>query len=261
MNSPNICILKTDGINGDSEMANAFAANGGNPNIIHINELRGGDKRLKDNQVLVVPGGFSYGDAIASGKVLANELTSFLGDQVQEHIERSRPVLGVCNGFQVLVRASLLPGGTTGEQQATLTDNSVGHFVCRWIDLAVGKSKSKFVQPEDFEEQPLPMQMANGEGRYFGSIDYVQGQLDDQRVVFRYTTPELVRANGQFPYNPNGALFDIAGICDETGLILGMMPHPERSVSAFHPYRARTEAARHAAQVIFSNIVNYAKEL
>jgi phosphoribosylformylglycinamidine (FGAM) synthase PurS component len=126
--------------------------------------------------------------------------------------------------------------------------------------LAVGQSACKFVRPEDFAEQPIPMQTAHGEGRFFGNEDDIRQLKENGQIVFRYSNTDLSPPNG-YPKNPNGAIDDIAGICDPSGLVLGMMPHPERSVVAFHPYRVRTEAARNAANTIFNNIVTYAKEM
>ncbi len=258
MRAPEVCVLKTDGINCDTEMAYAFEVAGGRPDIVHVNQLRGGERRLGQYRVLAIPGGFSYGDDIASGKVLAVELTSFLSDQLQEFVDDGRPILGVCNGDQVLARTGLLPNGTLGDQQITLARNTSGRFECRWIELAVAKSVCKFVCPEDFEEQPIPMQTAHGEGRFFGSDDDIRRLIENGQVVFRYANRDLSEPVNH-PANPNGSLDTIAGICDPSGLILGMMPHPERSVAAFHPHRARTELARSAANTIFSNIVQYTR--
>lgn len=260
MSNLEVCVLKTDGINCDEEMANAFQVAGATPETVHVNQLRSGERQLDQYSVLAIPGGFSYGDDIASGKVLATELTSYLSDQLQDFVDKGKPIIGICNGFQVLVRTGLLPNRKLNEQQVTLAGNEVGRFECRWIDLAVGQSACKFVRPEDFAEQPVPMQTAHGEGRFFGSEDDIRQLKENGQVVFRYTTPDLVQPSG-YPENPNGAVDDIAGICDPSGLVLGMMPHPERSVAAFHPYRVRTEAARNAANTIFSNIVTYAKEM
>lgn len=260
MANPNICVLKTDGINCDGEMACAFEVVGAKPEIVHVNELRVGSKSLKSYGALAIPGGFSYGDDIASGRVLATELTSYLADDLRDFVEDKKPIIGVCNGDQVLVKTGLLPFGTLGEQGATLTDNEVGRFECRWIDLEVGKSVCKFVKPEDFTDAPIPMQTAHAEGRFFADPEQMRRLHENGQVVFRYVTPDGAQPDG-YPENPNGSVGDIAGICDPTGLILGMMPHPERSINAFHPHRVRTESARQAALAIFKNIVYYAKEM
>ena len=257
--NPKVCVLKTDGINCDEEMMYAFSASGGQPELVHVNQLRTGGKRLADYAVLAIPGGFSYGDDIASGKVLATELMSFLSGQLKTFVQAGKPVIGICNGFQVLVKAGLLPGGPAGEQQVTLTENVIGRFECRWVDLAVTKSRCKFVIPNDFANAPIPMQIAHGEGRFFGSSANIKILEEAQQVVFRYSTANLGTPTG-FPDNPNGSMGNIAGICDQTGLVLGMMPHPERSLQAFHPHRARTAAAHTAASAIFDAIIKYAKQ-
>jgi phosphoribosylformylglycinamidine synthase len=259
MSSPEVCVLKTDGVNCDEEMAYAFEVAGAQSEVVHVNELRSGERRLGDYGILALPGGFSYGDDIASGKVLANELTSQLSEMMEAFVEQGKPVIGVCNGFQVLTRTGLLPNRSLGQQQVTLAENEVGRFECRWIDLAVGPSVCKFVQPEDFAELPIPMQTAHGEGRFFGSDESIRRLQRGGQVVFRYATSDL-GGSPMYPENPNGAIDDIAGICDPSGLVLGMMPHPERSIDAFHPHRVRTDAARNAASTIFSNIVAYSKE-
>ncbi len=260
MISPEVCVLKTDGVNCDEEMAHAFAVAGAESEVVHVNQLRSGERRLDQFGILALPGGFSYGDDIASGKILATELTSYLTDQLQGFVDAGKPIIGVCNGFQVLTRTGLLPNRTLGRQQVTLAENEVGRFECRWIDLAVGQSVCKFVRPENFTERSIPMQTAHGEGRFFASDDDIRQLKEAGQVVFRYAMSDSSESPA-YPDNPNGAIDDIAGICDPSGLILGMMPHPERSISAFHPHRIRTEAARSAAQTIFSNIVDYAKAM
>lgn len=258
MHSPNVCVLKTDGINCDAEMGYAFEVAGATPEVVHVNQLRDGSRQLANYGILAIPGGFSYGDDIASGKVLANELTTHLSEQLQAFADQDKPILGVCNGFQVLVRTGLLPYRSLGTQEMTLAENEVGHFECRWIDLKVGESVCRFVSQEDFEGVAIPMQTAHGEGRFIGRGRETRDLAALGQVVFQYSTPNLGTPAGEFPANPNGSDLDIAGICDPTGLILGMMPHPERSIDAFHPHRARTEVARRAATALFENIVSYA---
>ncbi len=260
MIKPEACVLKTDGINCDAEMMHAFTVAGAAPELVHINQLRSGDRHLNDYGILAIPGGFSYGDDIVSGKILATELTSYMSDQLQQFVDKQKPIIAPCNGFQVLLRTGLLPDRQLGKQSFTLAENQVGRFECRWIDLAVGKSVCKFAQPGDFEDRPIPMQVAHGEGQFIGGNSALRQLITNQQVVFRYASPEGDEVTS-YPDNPNGSLDNIAGICDPSGTILGLMPHPERSVAAFHPHRAKTEVARRAANVIFNNIVNYAKEL
>src|SRR5476651_795582 len=130
MANPEVCVLKTDGINCDEEMVNAFQVAGAEPEVVHVNQLRSGERRLDQYSVLAIPGGLSYGDDVASGKVLATELTSYLSDQLQGFLDKDKPILGVCNGFQVLVRTGLLPNRSLGEQEVTLAQNESGRFEC-----------------------------------------------------------------------------------------------------------------------------------
>ncbi|MGH9858296.1 MAG: phosphoribosylformylglycinamidine synthase I [Acidobacteriota bacterium] len=260
LHDPKVCILKTDGINCDEEMMHAFEVAGADVELVHVNQLRSGERKLQDFQIMAIPGGFSYGDDVASGKVLGSELVSYLSEQLQEFVHANKPILGICNGFQVLVQMGLLPGGGLGKQTATLAQNEVGRFECRWVNLKAERSICKFIQPEDFTELPIPMQTAHGEGRFFADQNTITELKNNDQVVFRYTTLRLNAPKG-YPENPNGALDDIAGICDPSGLVLGMMPHPERSVEAFHPHRVRTEQARTAANTLFKNIVTYASQL
>ena len=131
----NVCILQSDGTNCDNELFYAFKKFGGNPQFVHVNELRNKSKTLKDFDILALPGGFSYGDDIASGKIWAIELISFLRDEIENFREKGGLILGICNGFQVLVRTGLLPFGNLGKMDATLVGNDSGHFECRWVDL------------------------------------------------------------------------------------------------------------------------------
>lgn len=258
MISPEVCVLKTDGINCDAETLHAFDVAGASTELVHVSQLLGGETSLDQYQALAIPGGFSYGDDIASGKVLATDLTSYVADSIQRFVDDGKPIIGICNGFQVLVRTGLLPNRTLGAQQATLAQNERGKFECRWIDLAVGQSVCKFVDPDDFNVPTLPMQIAHGEGRFLGSDEQIDHLIQNGQVVFRYARPDQAEPV-DYPFNPNGSVDNIAGVCDPSGLILGMMPHPERSMAAFHPHRTRTEAARNAAGTIFRNIVTYAK--
>ena len=249
MSQPEICVLKTDGTNCDQEMAFAFEVAGAKPDIVHVNEIRSGEKSLADYAGLGLPGGFSYGDDIASGAVLANELTAYLGEELQGLIDDKKPVIGVCNGFQVLTRTGLLPNRTLGEQQATLAHNQTGRFVCKWANLRAQDSVCVFAPQDEFETELLPMQGAHGEGRFTAQPAVLDELQRRKQIVFTYDD------------NTNGSSLDIAGICDPSGVVLGMMPHPERSAGAFHPDRSLTEAARSVGAVIFNNFVKYAKEL
>lgn len=225
---PKVCVLKADGTNCDTEMAKAFEMVGGRPKIVHVNELRARDETLSKYQILALPGGFAYGDDVASGKILALELTSYLADQLREFKEDQRGLmLGVCNGFQVLIRAGLLPFGTIGEMQATLTNNDVGHFRCSWVNLKIEEGNSCVFLDDTGEIVKFPV--AHGEGKFFAPQPVIDRVETEGLVVFRYCTPDG-EPTQEYPANPNDSLNAIAGICDPTGRILGLMPHPERFV-------------------------------
>jgi phosphoribosylformylglycinamidine synthase I len=224
---PRVFILRTAGTNCDGETAHAFERAGAAPEFVHINRLLENPRQLQDFQILAFPGGFSYGDDIAAGKILANQLTHHLRDILQQFVAGGKPVIGICNGFQVLVKTDLLPGplaGRTG-QTATLTNNDSGRFTDRWIQLAPPARPSKCIWTKDL--QPLDLPIAHGEGKFVPATENIRKAMWDNGQV------ALVYANNS---NPNGSVDDIAGVCDSTGLVFGLMPHPERYVEPFqHP--------------------------
>lgn len=265
---PKILILKTDGINRDQETSFAFELAGGKSKIVHINELRSKKEKLENYQILAIPGGFSYGDDIVSGKILAIELTSFFEEELKKFIERKNTlIIGICNGFQVLVRTGLLPFRKLGKMQVTLTNNDSGHFECRWVNLKVEpKTKCVFINNEamkQLDKTVLSYPIAHGEGKFFTdqkTLDEIEKQ---NLVVFRY-----IDQNGKptrtYPHNPNGALNSIVGICDTTGRILGLMPHPECFVLKEHHPNWRRESAswrivKPHGLPIFEGMINYVK--
>jgi phosphoribosylformylglycinamidine synthase I len=246
--SPEICVLITDGTNCHEEMTNAFNVVGGDPEIVHVNQLRSGERSLTEYAGLGLPGGFSYGDDIGSGVVLSNELKAFLGEELQAFVDKARPIVGICNGFQVMTRTGLLPSLEIGNQSATLARNEIGHFVCKWVELGLENNVCRFTPPGEFDED-TPMHIAHGEGRFVADNELLDKMYAKGQIVFTYRQ------------NPNGSMRNIAGVCDPSGVALGMMPHPERSVANQHEDRSRTPAARRAADVIFSNFVSYAREV
>lgn len=223
---PNICILRSDGTNCDEDLAYAFIKAGGNPSFIHVNELRDRSKRLSDFHILALPGGFSYGDDLASGKVLAVELMSFFKNDLQEFVDKNGFVLGVCNGFQTLIRTGLLPFNTLGTMQATLTNNDSGHFECRVVKIKAQKSKASYLDGLNFI---MDVSVNHGEGKFFADEEIITKLEKENLIVFRYVDEEG-KPTMHYPENPNGALRSIAGITDKTGRILGLMPHPEKFV-------------------------------
>lgn len=226
MSRPRVLIPVALGTNRDGDLARAFELAGADADRVPLTALRSGEPRLADYQLLAIPGGFSYGDALGAGRLLGLDLAGWFGDQLREAADSGMPMFGVCNGFQALVRAGLLPGG---DQPAVLTDNESGHFECRWVTL---EPTSASVWTAGLVE-PLRCPVAHGEGRFVAED---LGALSD-RIAFRYVGES--RDPG-YPANPNGSAGDVAGVCDPTGRILGLMPHPENHVLARQdPLRGR----------------------
>ena len=254
---PKICILRTDGTNCDEELFYAFDKFGSSPQYVHINELRAKSKKLKAFQILALPGGFAYGDDVASGKILAVELISFLKDQLVDFIQKKGLILGVCNGFQVLVRTGLLPFGHFGKMDVTLAQNESGHFECRWINLKIEKSRCVFL--DDHKRQVSQLAVNHGEGKFFADTKTIQKIEDENLVVFRYVD-EDDKQTQLYPQNPNGSLNAIAGITDPTGRILGLMPHPEKFVDITqHPNWRREKITKPHGAFIFEEMIKFVK--
>lgn len=259
---PRALVLRTAGTNCDQETVWALEVAGARTERVHINELLAGRKHLLDYQILVIPGGFSYGDDIASGKVLANQLYHRLRESLDPFLEKRRPIIGICNGFQVLVKCGLLPGLSGWDQppRATLTDNDSGRFECRWTHLKVTSRRSIFSHnlPEVF---PLPV--AHGEGRWLTASPQVDRALDSSgQVIFRYVDPSGGRVG--YPWNPNGSSHAVAAVTNPEGYILGMMPHPERFAFPMqHPAWTRQVLQKldPVGRRIFVNAVRYAGEV
>jgi phosphoribosylformylglycinamidine synthase I len=216
-------ILRAPGTNCDEETAFAFEQAGSLVDSAHVNQLVRGEKPLSQYQILVIPGGFTYGDDISAGKILANELRLKLGEDIQRFVERGGLILGICNGFQVLVKAGILPQVENGgRQRLTLTGNDSNRFECRWVYLRVNQ-KSPCLFTRGISALYLPV--AHGEGKVMAKAETL-GKLN---VVVRYAD-ETGNVQAGYPYNPNGSLDNIAGICDASGRIFALMPHPERFI-------------------------------
>jgi phosphoribosylformylglycinamidine synthase subunit PurQ / glutaminase len=222
---PKTLILRTAGTNCDAETAYAFERAGATCQTVHVNRLIERPELLADYQILALPGGFSYGDDIAAGRILANQIRHHLADAMRRFVEGGRPIIGICNGFQVLVKTELLPGPLAGRvgQTCTLAHNDGGRFIDRWVPLAGRGERCIWTQGVESIELPI----AHGEGKFVPIDEGVREALWDHEQV------ALVYADGD---NPNGSVDDIAGVCDRTGLIFGLMPHPERFVDPLqHP--------------------------
>lgn len=253
---PKVCILKADGINCDEELFFAFEKYGGDPQYVHINELRAKSIRLKAFQILAIPGGFSYGDDVVSGKILATELVSFLKDQIQQFIDKKGLVIGICNGFQVLVRTGLLPFNHLGQMDATLTQNESGHFECRFVKIKLENSNAVFLKP--YENQIIDIAVNHGEGRFYALAKDLE-KIENQDLVFCRYVNGTGEPTQEYPANPNGALNAIAGVTDPTGRILGLMPHPEKIVEITQHPNWRRGNVEAKGGIIFQNMVKFAK--
>jgi len=274
MSSPRVLILRAPGTNCDEETAFAFEQAGAITERVHVNRLIE-NRALKDRyQILCLPGGFSYGDDIAAGRILATRLRQHLSGLVDAfvHGDGDRLVLGICNGMQVLMRLGVLTEGVGEAEQsaATLTWNNHGRFEDRWVHLAVDETPCVFLK--DIDRLYLPM--AHAEGKFVAANETVLGELRQQgRLAIRYARPEgneLRKGSPEqgrvedavlpFPDNPNGADANVAGVCDATGRVFGLMPHPERHIKATqHPYwTRRSEQPEHGdGLVMFKNAVNW----
>lgn len=257
MIKPKICILRSDGTNCDIELAYAFDKAGGNCQFVHVNEIRNKSIKLKDFQILAFPGGFSYGDDIASGKILAVEMISFLKEELESFRGKGGLIIGICNGFQTLIRTGLLPFGNLGTMDATLAPNNSGHFECRWVRLSPEKnSKSPFL--EGIEDRGW-YSVNHGEGKFFASDEIIKKVEQEGLVTFRYVD-EKGQSTNQYPDNPNGSINAIAGICDPKGLIFGMMPHPEKFVDLTqYPNWRREKIEKPHGLPFFENIIKFIK--
>ncbi|MEE3367995.1 MAG: phosphoribosylformylglycinamidine synthase I [Planctomycetota bacterium] len=239
MATPRVLILRAPGTNCDGETAFAFHQSGAESDVVHINRLRENPALTRQYQVLCIPGGFSYGDDVAAGRILANQLRHHLADAIAEFKEAGKLVLGICNGFQVLIKSGmLLPADEAAV--ATLTWNDSRQFEDRWVDLAVVSSKSVFLR--DIHSMYLPI--AHAEGKFVVREERQLQRLEsEEQLVLRYASQQgNWRAPLAFPENPNGSVANVAGICDDSGRILGLMPHPERHIDRTqHPRWTRGE--------------------
>ena len=219
-------VLTGYGLNCDFETAYAFKLAGAASTRVHINSLISGETSLKDYEILVFDGGFSWGDDHGAGVLQAVRLRSNIGDALSEFIEEGKLVLGICNGFQALVNLGLLPGFDEDykTRQVALTFNDCGNFRDDWVSL-LGNPESPCVFTKGVTRIELPIR--HGEGKFCASPEAIRRLIDNRQVVLRYATPSGEAAQGQYPFNPNGSIHDIAGICDSTGRIFGLMPHPE----------------------------------
>lgn len=268
MSTPHICVLRAPGTNCDEETAYAFERAGGKAQRVHLNELVANPRLLADFQVLCIPGGFSFGDDVGAGVLFASQLKSAIGDLLADFVNRDSLILGICNGFQVLLKTGLLPEGPSGwkktdtSRDVTLTWNTSGRYDARWVHLKTAAPQNAFLRGIDQIELPI----AHAEGRIAVADENTVSQwAKNKQVACVY---RAANSNEAFspsesllepPVNPNGSVANIAGLSDPEGRILGLMPHPERAIDATqHPQWTRGKIADEGAGMqIFRNAVTY----
>ncbi len=254
-----VCVLQGLGINADEELLDAFRAAGAEPAGVHVSDLVDGVFRLDDCHILALPGGFSFGDHLGSGRVLAVLLRRRVGPALERFIRGGRLVIGICNGFQVLVKAGLLPDlSAAGKPEVSLVANDSGKFEDRWVRL--GFPRSACVWTEGIPPTELPVR--HGEGKLIAPEARVLEALErGGRIAATYLPRQPgAQAPASYPDNPNGSVRDIAGLCDASGRVFGLMPHPE----AFqhpenHPRWTREPVAEAGGMAIFRRGVAYAE--
>jgi len=253
-------VLTGFGINCDYETQSALNRVDAQAERVHLNDIIEDTGLLEQNQILAIPGGFSFGDDVASGKILANRLRYKLGGPLKKFIADGKLIIGICNGFQVMVKMGILPL-SNGEfvQEVTLTNNDSARFENRWVCLKTDP-ETKCVWTKGIDRLDLPVR--HGEGKFIPRDDAVIERLRaNGQVALRYCTENGSPANGAFPANPNGAVDDIAGICDPSGRIFGLMPHPEAHVDRTnHPCWTRLDLPEEGPGLqVFRNAVEYVK--
>ena len=231
MTQPRAIVLRAPGTNCDEETAAAWERAGAEVETCHIGRLMEAPDSLDRFRILTIPGGFSYGDDLGAGRILATRLGTFLGDALRRFHDRGGLILGVCNGFQVLVRSGLLPGGpSTGP--VTLARNELGRFEARWVKLKPRAGHSPFISPQ--LPSPIELPVAHGEGRFITTSPSDLDALDRAgQIVLQYADPDG-HPTDAYPANPNGSSRAVAGLCDPTGRIFGLMSHPERFIDPWH---------------------------
>ena len=255
---PKVLILHATGTNRDREAARAVEAAGGGPQIVHVNELRAQHANLHDFQMLILPGGFSYGDDLGAGRLWATDLRWLFQDELARFIEAGKLVLGICNGFQALVKSGWLPGPPETGIQATLTRNASNRFECRWVWLAPNPDSPCLFTRDLTETVYCPV--AHGEGRFVPIDDAALERLRAQNLL-ALTNISAGGGPASYPDNPNGSIAGIAGICNERGNVLGLMPHPEDHILPVqHPRWMRGESG-YLGLPLFAQGVRYAAEL
>jgi phosphoribosylformylglycinamidine synthase len=278
-------VLRAAGINCDMETEYALELAGAKAERVHINRIIEDKSALDEYQIIVFPGGFSYGDDVAAGKILANQIVHHLYEPIQKFIDDGKLVLGICNGFQALVKAGILPGrdeklatedtedteknqlSKISNQSVTITYNDSGKFEDRWVYLAPQTERCIFIE----RGRGIYLPVAHGEGKVVTKDKATLGKLKSEgHIAFKYVDKN--GKEGNYPINPNGSVDSIAGLTDATGRVLGLMPHPERHVRPTqHPHWSRLYRIRGTrdegretrdsdGMTIFANAVRFVQE-
>jgi len=252
MKNPKVIIMSGYGLNCEEETKFVFERVRAHADIVHINDLIANPKALSSYQILVFPGGFSYGDDTGSGKAYANKFKNHLSRELEEFLSRDTLTIGICNGFQILTCLGVLPGG--------LTHNKNGQYIDRWVDLKVtGKS------PWLAGLKSISLPIAHGEGKYLISTKEYNNLNKEKRIAFTYTKGDICKYQN-LEANPNGANYDIAGVLGYNGRVLGMMPHPERAQFSHHSplWQTKKDKLKNTDEgegiILFKNAVNYFKK-
>ena len=252
MSQPRVLVLRAPGTNCDVETAFAFERAGAIAESLHLNRLLESPQLAADYQILCIPGGFSFGDDVAAGRIFANQIRHHLADVMQEFRAAGKLVLGICNGFQVLIKSGLLDTDDAEGPAASLTWNDSGRYLARWVQLSANSEKCVFLA--GCEQLHLPI--AHAEGKFVVRDDAALQTLEQAgQLALRYCP----REGSTDAYNPNGAMSDVAGICDQSGRVFGLMPHPERFIDPTqHPQWTRLPKRDEGDGLqLFRNAVRY----
>src|SRR5215207_2438414 len=269
---PKALVLQSHGSNRDFDVIEALTIAGAQTAGIPLNELRMNKALLSDVQLLVIPGGFSYADALGAGKLLALDLASYFANEISAFIASGKPVIGICNGFQALVKSGILPGEPSPKTEggkrteavevggrATLTFNVQGHFECRWVTLKPVSQTCIWTKGLD---ELIECPIAHGEGNFQIGENFSLSTFQSQdQIALAYVCADGSPAGGEYAFNPNGSVLDIAGICNAQGNVLGLMPHPENHVYP-HQHPQWTRGVHHRSGLaLFKNGVKYASQV
>jgi phosphoribosylformylglycinamidine synthase I len=251
-------VLRAAGINCDVETQYALELAGAKAQRVHVNRLIENKSLLDNSQILVVAGGFSYGDDVSAGKILANQIVHHLADSIRKFIDDGKIVLGICNGFQVLIKMGILPGnGQFKQEEITIANNDTGRYEDRWVYLMPQTDRCVLIEPQ----RRIYLPVAHAEGKIVAKdAETLNKLVSEGYVAFKYVDKD--GNEGPCPINPNGSVASIAGLTDRTGRVLGLMPHPERYIRRTqHPHWTRLGPDLDPDGIkIFRNAVRYVRE-